>query len=1059
MRSLPTPAKISRPRLSRIVARGRLFDILDQASKKSVIWVTGPGGSGKTTLVSSWLDARKQSCLWYQVDAGDGDLAGFFYYLGLAAQKAAPRYKKSLPLFTPEYHQGLPIFTRRYFEELFRRLKPPAILVFDNYQDAPENSGLHDMMAHALDTIPEWANVIVLSRTPPSAAYSRLLANNHIALLGWEDIRFTREESQNLLDTLGSGQQTIQALDLLHGKTEGWVAGLVLLMAHMKTGISAHTLEHLPQREVFDYFASEIFNKADPDVQEVLLKTAFLLRVEAMAAKKLTGIASTGKILERLSRDHYFTQKYEQAYQYHPLFREFLLSRAKATLSPSEVSKIQISAAALLVQAEQIEVAANLYIEAADWDSSMRLILGQAPLLIAQGRSKTLAGWLTALPQEQINGSSWALYWLGICRMPFDPGESRGYLEKAFDLFHIQMDMSGVYLAWASIIDTFLYQWSDFLPVDRWVAVIEKLLTEHPGFPSPEIEARVAAGMLNALTWRQPHRADLPLWAERVRQIVLNHPSVQLRIMLGSYLMIYYLWIGDFAKSGLLMEALRPVIGLKENDPLTQQNWHVMEAMHAWFTADNLACKEAIAKGLKSAEDSGVHLLNLYLLGQGVYSGISLGDPPTAISCLEKMSVINSPRVMDKSFYQYQASSVAWLHGDLKKAVEQGRLAVQFAEATGCPLSHALCLIELAVTLFEDGQHEEAHLQLVKGSEVGGGMNLIRYMHALHAARFAFDQGEDERGLAALQQGLALGAQQGYVNIPRWNVRTMPSLCAKALEHGIETDYVHKLIKLRGLTPPDSVTNLDAWPWPVRIYTLGRFEIVRDGKPVEFSGKVQQKPIELLKALIAFGGADVGYEPLVTALWPDAEGDKAYQSFEATLHRLRKLIGVETAIQRVGGCISLDPKYCWVDAMAFERSADAAHDPQCTPEMVMRLDSIAVSMYRGSFLAGDMEKIWAITPRERLNNKYVRLIKKAGEALERAGRLEQAIEYYHKALDVNQVAEEFYQCLMTCYHRLDRPAEAIAVYKQCRRVLFAAIGIEPSSKTEGIYSTLISATG
>lgn len=163
-------AKITRPKLSGISPRDRLFRQLDKARKKPVIWVGAPAGAGKTTLVASWLDERKLPSLWYQVDAGDGDLASFFYYMGLAARKAAPRVKKPLPLLTPEYLQSIPVFTRRYFEELFRRLKTPALLVLDNYQDAPLVSGFHEMVAHALDTVPEGINVIILSRTGPAFA-------------------------------------------------------------------------------------------------------------------------------------------------------------------------------------------------------------------------------------------------------------------------------------------------------------------------------------------------------------------------------------------------------------------------------------------------------------------------------------------------------------------------------------------------------------------------------------------------------------------------------------------------------------------------------------------------------------------------------------------------------------------------------------------------------------------------------------------------------------------------------------------------------------------------
>ena len=109
---------------------GSLFHALDEKKSRPLIWLSGPAGSGKTTLVASYLQARKIPCLWYRMDEGDGNLATFFYYLGLAGKKAAPRIRKPLPLLTSEYLQGIPVFALRFFENLFGRLKKPVFLVF-----------------------------------------------------------------------------------------------------------------------------------------------------------------------------------------------------------------------------------------------------------------------------------------------------------------------------------------------------------------------------------------------------------------------------------------------------------------------------------------------------------------------------------------------------------------------------------------------------------------------------------------------------------------------------------------------------------------------------------------------------------------------------------------------------------------------------------------------------------------------------------------------------------------------------------------------------------------
>ena len=172
-------AKITRPAIGDVLIRERLFKQLDKARLKPITCISSPAGSGKTTLVTSYLKSRMLDCVWYQVDAGDTDLATFFYYLGLAGKKAAPRRRKPLPLFTPEYMNGIPEFSRNFFGDFFGRLKTPSTLIFDNYQDVKENAPLHGALVEGLSRLPEGINIMLVSRSsePPRNSSRICLCN------------------------------------------------------------------------------------------------------------------------------------------------------------------------------------------------------------------------------------------------------------------------------------------------------------------------------------------------------------------------------------------------------------------------------------------------------------------------------------------------------------------------------------------------------------------------------------------------------------------------------------------------------------------------------------------------------------------------------------------------------------------------------------------------------------------------------------------------------------------------------------------------------------------
>ena len=78
----PPFAKITRPVRGGNLPRTRLFRLIDQRGKRvPLLWICGPPGCGKTTLVSTYIEARKIPALWYRIDEGDDDPASFFYYL------------------------------------------------------------------------------------------------------------------------------------------------------------------------------------------------------------------------------------------------------------------------------------------------------------------------------------------------------------------------------------------------------------------------------------------------------------------------------------------------------------------------------------------------------------------------------------------------------------------------------------------------------------------------------------------------------------------------------------------------------------------------------------------------------------------------------------------------------------------------------------------------------------------------------------------------------------------------------------------------------------------
>jgi len=258
---------------------------------------------------------------------------------------------------------------------------------------------------------------------------------------------------------------------------------------------------------------------------------------------------------------------------------------------------------------------------------------------------------------------------------------------------------------------------------------------------------------------------------------------------------------------------------------------------------------------------------------------------------------------------------------------------------------------------------------------------------------------------------------------------------------------------------PSAASGQAAYERPVIILTLGRFGIIRKGKPIVFAGKAQKKPLLLLKALICLGGRQVREGAITELLWPDSEADAAHSAFSTTLSRLRGLLGSQKAIEISEGKARIDPDYVWIDVWEFERLCKQADGQRSEGAALPAKEAMqtAIRLYEGHFLASD-DEFWALSVRENLRNRFVRLVSKFGEVLERQDDWERALELYGKALEIDQFVEEFYQRLMACYQKRGCRAEAIAVYERCVRMLSMEFGISPSDKTLAIIGKIRSRT-
>jgi len=1057
-------AKLTAPLARGLVQRERLFALLDRLDGGRLAWVSGPGGAGKTSLLASWLAATQRNVIWYRVDAGDRDPATLFHYLALALHGTQPVIEQAdhgrLPHFTPEFLAGLEAFARRYFQAFFARLSPPCVVVFDNCQEAGGDSAFEQIVALALNEAPAGISIACVSRTEPGAVLARWVAHPEYVLIGWEELRLDPLEAAEIALERG---HDVHAVPLLLEAARGWAAGFVLMLSARAQGVAPAFDAQTALDGVFDYFAGEILVRAEPDIRDFLLRACFLPVLSPPLVAELTGNPRAGELLEELHRNHFFTERRRSesgqfTYEFHPLFRGFLCARARAALPGASIAQLCERSALLLEQAGQVEAAVELRIQAGDWPALTRTICAHAPVLMAQGRWKTLVGWIAAVPTALSQDTAWLMYWRGVCCCMTDPLAGRADFEAAHRQFVASGDSLGALLACASLLETFHLHWSTQKPALPWIEEFERLLALVPS-PPLDIELRIIHGLLGVAMAR-PEHPMLQRWVRRAVEILRGIQNPIQKIGPMAFVVSFYLWSGELELAYSLLDALGLDARATQGEPLGAIAIYGWKACVAWQRAEHEQAWDALTTAQAIADSSGIRVLDNFLNGQKIYSELSAGELAGARQSLARLQRWLDPqRTLDVAHYHFLNAGALLLAGNVKGALEIVVRELPAVVEMSAPFGIATCRVQAAQVLTHAGQFDAAQELLVQALEFSVSMpSLIMEYHALMAlAYLQLCAGREAEGLQTLRKALAIGRSQSYMNChPWWIPRQMSFLFSRALEADIEADYVRRFIRHRRVDPDSPA--VPGWPWPLRIYTLGALRVLKDDEPLRAGRKAPRRVLELLQAIVALGPRSASRERLTEAVWPAAEGDAARDAFENALHRLRRLLG-DDAVMLEHGKVTLAPARVWVDVDAFERLGEeiqrGADAGTLGTARGMRAMEEALGVYAGHFLANEADEPWMLPMRDRLRSRMDRIVTRAGAHWEQSGDLDRAAAVYQRGVEIDPVAEVFYHRLMACRASAGDRAGALEVYRRCRDMLSSVLGIPPSAQMEALRTSLL----
>ena len=1069
LRQRALPAKLTRPQAQAVLARERVFVMLDEPGATRGVWVGAPAGAGKTTLASSWVEARGLRAIWYQVDAGDADPATAFHYLAQAAQALPGGRRARFTPLTPEYVPGLDVFARRFFEQLCGLIADPFVVVFDNCQEAPAESPFHRVLLPALlDSLPGQGELLCLSRESPPAALARWSADPAFRVVSGDDLALSDEEAARFVRL--SGAASTVAVSALNRYARGWITGLKLLLRASASGrvTPGQPPAVLRPQPLFDYLAEEVFERASPERQRFLMICALLPQMSAAASAALTGAPDAERMLELMYTERAFIERRDLpdrvSYQFHPLFRDFLLGHAARALASHEMTALKARAAALLAQEGELESAAALAIEGQDWPLLRGFILEHAAALLAQGRSALLEAWCVALPEaERAADDGWLHYWLGVSRMYRDPPLGRASLETAAARFRAAGHVEGAFLALASVIESHFLAWGD-APIDGVVAEFEALLDQNGGTMPAAVESRVLATVGEFVSHVPDHRLSNH-FLERAQVLAPLAEEARERNAISCLALAYFTWQGDQVSAWRIMDDLlrRPGRGQAEWSGLLVAIWH---GVLLWTASEHERADAVLRQALEEAKRTGLQLAGPHILAQVALNAMSAGDHATAAWAMDEFFRCILPFQVVFHRLGRGVRALQLVLGD--QVVMGAAVARELAAVStdlGAPSTMAMDQCFLGIAFLEAGSLGESAAALERALDYARHMPSDRWMFEalMLQAGVALERSAEEAVRLALTQALRIGARRGFTGgVSLFQPRRTARLLALALRESIEPDYVRQLILRRKLVPPPGSSEAQ-WPWRLSIRTLGGFEVLAGGqRSLKLTARAPRKPFDVLKALVALGPGDVSLTSLTAQLWPELDGDAAHNACHVALHRLRRLVGEDGVITVDQGKAALNPGLAWTDTQAFRalvERIDRHLAPGNAAAELPRTEVLAgelLAAYPGHFLPEE-EAVWVLGVREQLRSRFLRAAMGLANALQLGGAYEAAVDLHRRGIEVDPLVEGFHAGLMRALHALGRTAEAIGTYRRCREILAGTLGVEPSPETLGLYRRITTA--
>jgi LuxR family maltose regulon positive regulatory protein len=1066
---------------SELLPRPRLTEKLKANLDASMTMVAADAGCGKTTLIADFVRSQTRPSVWYQLDHTDADPFVFLGYITNGIRNFAPDFGETLLPYLSEARDEVLRFPERALDlllnEIFENIKQPFILVLDDYHHIGRETVVHKLVDRLLQYSSELLHLIITTRDLPPLAIMRRRSQSAALVLTRDDLLFNEEEMRALFRQTLDVELRDDEVAEYRERTHGWITALQLVrqaaQQEIYSGAGRSKLDlgdilHRSEKDIFDYFAEEVFLREPEDIRELLLRLSLLDSLPLDVCSRLFPDVRCAAVLpELLHKNVFLTVAGEsggtEVYRLHPLFRDFLQRRLRSEIGRAELEKERLRLADFFFAENQWEKALPFLLETENFDRAAQIIAEKGAEWIGGGAITTLENFMARIPPKALEKYPYSLlHRAEILRLRGEEAKSFTLLNRAVSLLSKAKNKTGEAEALHSLASV-LRRKGDCAGALEQLEKAEKLVAKDTetylkcantrglcliaqgSWTQAENQFRLALELaekqgnehfIRLIT----HNLALPAgfrgdfgealrWFKRIFRVdQSNNPFPQEAI---GYLNVARLHIfrGEFDDAERNLEQALEICQLFN---LTALRGEVFEAFGNFYREkEDLAhAAEFYERASKAYEDAGVNISARDLDEERAKFYLLRDDPAKARVLLEDL--LRSRGGGNNEFgiktVEMVLCRVDLAQGKTDGLAEKAAKLAKFFHEQNLNYDEANASLLLAEIYFETAKWKEVYGPLQRALDL--------------TARFDYEHWLRSE----IKKGAKLFRDEDILDKLPPDVREGVSV-RPPLESAETIEPAREII--------GDITDLT-------INTLGFVDIFRDrSKPFAADAWTTRRARDIFCYIATSKHRRVEKDVLIEAFWGEDELSTIEKNFHPTISHIRKALNSRQSFKQNflvfrDGAYQLNPELSFsIDTEEFEKyllAAEKAKREKDTEQLRVVLEA-AYDLYRGEFMAGVYDD-WAEERRHYYLEQYARVLNALAKLAFSERRWSKAIKFAGDILKADPFREDAHRIIMRTHAAQGKRASVIEQFEDLQKLLKKELGVEPAPETRKIFQEL-----